>query len=81
MRTRLAFLSAVLSLPLATSAASAAEYDTIIRNGRIVDGTGNAWFNADVAPDQRQRGLRRPENDWGEARSSHLRPRPSSCGK
>jgi hypothetical protein len=77
MRTRLAFLSAVLSLPLATSAP---EYDTIIRNGRVVDGTGNAWFNADVAPGQRQRGLRRPKNDWGEARS-HLRPRPSSRGK
>jgi N-acyl-D-amino-acid deacylase len=24
-------------------------YDVLIRNGRIVDGTGNAWFRADVA--------------------------------
>ena len=23
-------------------------YDVIIRNGRIVDGTGNPWFRADV---------------------------------
>ena len=24
-------------------------YDVIIRNGRVVDGTGNPWFYADVA--------------------------------
>jgi len=23
-------------------------FDILIRNGRIVDGTGNAWFRADV---------------------------------
>lgn len=27
----------------------AAEYDVVIRNGRIVDGTGNPWFPGDVA--------------------------------
>jgi N-acyl-D-amino-acid deacylase len=31
-----------------TCAAAAADYDLIIRNGRIVDGTGNPWFRAAV---------------------------------
>ena len=29
--------------------ASAADYDLLIRNARLVDGSGNAWFRADVA--------------------------------
>jgi N-acyl-D-amino-acid deacylase len=36
--------------PKASAAnASAASYDLIIRNGHILDGTGNPWFAADVA--------------------------------
>lgn len=32
-----------------STAAAAPEYDIIIRNGRVIDGTGRAGFNADVA--------------------------------
>ena len=31
------------------SSANAGEYDLIIRNGHVMDGTGNPWFAADVA--------------------------------
>jgi len=41
MRLVLAFL---LTIPL-----SAVEYDWLFRNARVVDGTGNPWFHADVA--------------------------------
>ncbi len=33
----------------ALAAASAAEYDLVIRNARVVDGTGAPWYRADVA--------------------------------
>jgi dihydroorotase/N-acyl-D-amino-acid deacylase len=39
-----------LAAVLATTAlGSAAQYDLIIRNARIVDGTGNPWYRGDVA--------------------------------
>jgi N-acyl-D-amino-acid deacylase len=34
---------------LAVGQALAADYDVLIRNGRIIDGSGNAWFRGDVA--------------------------------
>lgn len=33
---------------LLAAAAAGADFDLIIRNGRIIDGTGNPWFRADV---------------------------------
>jgi len=29
--------------------ATTADYEILIRNGRVIDGSGNAWFRADVA--------------------------------
>jgi dihydroorotase/N-acyl-D-amino-acid deacylase len=55
MRKFVALLSLVLMALIFTStlprleAARALEYDIIIRNGRVVDGTGRAGFEADVA--------------------------------
>jgi N-acyl-D-amino-acid deacylase len=40
--------AAVALLPLSAPAADP-EYDLIVRNGKIVDGTGNPWFLGDVA--------------------------------
>src|SRR5437762_5488294 len=39
----LAWLSALVA------GAPAAEYDLVIRDGKIVDGSGNPWFHGDVA--------------------------------
>ena len=38
--------TALLLLPLLVSAA---DYDILIRNARVIDGAGNPWFRADVA--------------------------------
>ena len=42
------FLSLIFCL-LATCFAYAQPYDLVIKNGRVVDGTGNPWVHADVA--------------------------------
>lgn len=36
-------------LPVLLLAAAAGPYDLVIRNGRIVDGTGSPWYSGDVA--------------------------------
>jgi len=52
---RKGFVAAILFLALAVLPALAAEkpgaaaYDIVITNGKIIDGTGNPWFQADVA--------------------------------
>ena len=38
-----------LALVLSSTVVAAESYDTLIRNARIVDGTGNPWFRSDVA--------------------------------
>jgi N-acyl-D-amino-acid deacylase len=42
-------IAAVFSLPKNNAAAGKDEYDIIIRNGRVIDGSGSPGFNADVA--------------------------------
>src|SRR5689334_19927075 len=37
------------ALLVALAPAAAADYDIVIRNARVIDGSGNAWFRADVA--------------------------------
>jgi dihydroorotase/N-acyl-D-amino-acid deacylase len=43
MRSFTCLLFALVSL------ADAQSYDVVIRNGRIVDGTGSPWYSADIA--------------------------------
>src|SRR4051794_24136754 len=45
---RASWLSAIVCL-LTTFPVAGAEYDLVIRNGKIVDGSGNPWFRGDIA--------------------------------
>jgi len=45
----IAGLSLILVLGIMTVAQTQAGYDLIIRNGRIVDGTGNPWYRGEIA--------------------------------
>src|SRR5258705_3787980 len=49
MRARHLFWSATVLLALAVVTAQEPAYDLVIRNGRIVDGTGSPWYLGDVA--------------------------------
>ena len=49
MRARTSLLFALLlACAGSTLAAQQASYDLIIRNGRVMDGSGNPWFAADI---------------------------------
>ena len=43
-----ALFAIILSVSLPAVRAQAPAYDLIIRNGRIMDGSGNPWFRADI---------------------------------
>ena len=45
---RIALLALLVPFPR-TAAAQAPPYDLVLRNGRLVDGTGSPWYRADVA--------------------------------
>src|SRR6187402_1094927 len=40
---------ALFALVAASALAAEPPYDLVIRNGRIVDGTGSPWYRADIA--------------------------------
>src|SRR5258707_1819311 len=42
-------LRALVLVLLAPFLATAADYDVLIRNARVIDGSGNAWYRASVA--------------------------------
>ena len=49
MRTRLILLAAsILALTGQTFTQTPARYDLLIRNGRVLDGSGNPWLAADI---------------------------------
>jgi hypothetical protein len=95
LRTLLLILGAGLLLAACVKTASQSNkpYDLLIRNARVVDGTGNPWFYADVAV-AGDRIVRVGRNLPGEARqtidarnrilapaSSTCTPTPKTCTK
>jgi formylmethanofuran dehydrogenase subunit A len=51
MRRALLVLAALLGLVSGSNAQESGSYDVVIRGGRVLDGTGNPFFHADVAID------------------------------
>ncbi len=50
MRNAIAAAAPLVLLFIASAAGLAQErYDDVVRNGRVLDGTGNPWFRADIA--------------------------------
>ena len=47
--TRAVFLASAMLGLLATSNAQQPDYDVLVTNGRVLDGSGNPWFTADIA--------------------------------
>lgn len=47
--TTIGLLVLCMCLPSGSVAADAPMYDIVIKNGRVVDGSGNPWYHADVA--------------------------------
>jgi N-acyl-D-aspartate/D-glutamate deacylase len=43
-KTKFALLACMLPL-----VAAAADYDVLIRNARVIDGSGNPWYRGDIA--------------------------------
>src|SRR5689334_3309411 len=49
MRYTLKYSLALVALLVLASFQSKEQYDIIIRNGKIIDGTGNSWYYGDIA--------------------------------
>ncbi|MEP6634572.1 MAG: D-aminoacylase, partial [Luteimonas sp.] len=49
LRTACLLLCCCPLLAAATSSAAGPEYDLVIRNGHLIDGTGSPWYAADIA--------------------------------
>jgi N-acyl-D-amino-acid deacylase len=47
-RTCLVFAAVALSIPALAQGQTVSPFDLIVRGGRILDGTGNPWFRADI---------------------------------
>ena len=45
----LVYAAAAAALSVALTSAQASRYDLLLRNARIIDGTGSPWYRGDVA--------------------------------